>query len=63
MIQPTEADIGRSVTYQGGHPDDRDEGVITSFNERYVFVRYRKQHPSAAGQATDPADLEWAHGR
>lgn len=40
MIDPTETDIGRKVIYQGMHPDDRDEGVITSFNKRFVFVRY-----------------------
>lgn len=61
MIKPTEADIGRAVIYQGGHPADKDEGVITSFNERVVFVRYRSQHPSANGQATSPDDLSWAH--
>lgn len=61
MIEPTHADIGRSVVYQGGHPDDRDEGVITSFNERVVFVRYRAQHPSAPGQATSREDLQWSH--
>lgn len=58
MIDPTEADIGRQVKYQGGHPDDRDEGVITGFNAVAVFVRYRgKQHP----QATDRGDLSWSH--
>lgn len=56
MINPTQADIGRMVRYQGGHPEDKDEGVITSFNEKVVFVRYHgKQH----SQATDRRDLTW----
>ena len=61
MVEPTPSDIGRSVVYQGGHPDDRDEGVITSFNAHVVFVRYRSQHPSAPGQATNREDLDWSH--
>lgn len=61
-IEPTIKDIGRSVIYQGGHPDDKDEGVITSLGGGgTVFVRYRSQHPSAHGQATSRHDLEWAH--
>lgn len=64
MIKPTEADIGRGVIYRGGHPNaEAEPGVITSFNERVVFVRYATQHPSAAGQATDPQDLTWEFGR
>lgn len=58
MIEPTEQDIGRVVLYQSGHPDDKDRGVITSFNERVVFVRYgNKQH----SEATNPRDLSWEH--
>jgi hypothetical protein len=40
MINPTEKDIGRKVIYQGGHPGDREEGVITSFNDYYIFGRF-----------------------
>lgn len=54
----TASDVGRSVVYRG-HAGEREEGVITSVGERYVFVRYRSQHPSAPGQATDPDQLEW----
>lgn len=58
MIEPTEADIGREVIYQGGHPDDRESGVISSFNDKFVFVRYRaRQH----GEATSREHLTWAH--
>ena len=58
MIEPTAADIGRQVIYQGGHPDDREEGVITSFNAACVFVRFgRKAHSECCGRA----DLSWSH--
>lgn len=60
MITLAEArvNIGRGVIYVRPHCD-REVGAITSVNERFVFVRYRSQHPSAHGKATDPADLEW----
>lgn len=60
MIDPTEDDIGRSVIYRGG-AGEIEEGVITSFNSEFVFVRYKKQHPSAPGQATDRRSLSFAH--
>jgi hypothetical protein len=44
MIQPTEIDIGRRVVYNGYK---KEEGVITSFNDRVVFVRYGDQTQSA----------------
>jgi hypothetical protein len=59
MIHPTEADIGRSVTYRGrrkGPPAKPEEGVITSFNESFVFVRYGDWK---ASRATRREDLEW----
>lgn len=61
MINPTEADIGRKVIYTPmcapAESNWREEGVITSFNEHYVFVRYDRQTTSAA---TARCDLEWA---
>jgi hypothetical protein len=59
MIEPTEADIGRKVVYRerGDFPGRKvEEGVITSFNPRVVFVRYGASVTSAA---TDRDDLEW----
>lgn len=56
MIEPTEKDIGRVVLYQGGHPDGKDRGVITSFNASVVFVRYGAKQYS---QATDRCALSW----
>ena len=58
MIEPTDADIGRGVNYIIPNLPT-ETGVITSFNEHYVFVRYRDQHPSANGKATHRMDLYW----
>jgi hypothetical protein len=55
MIEPTEKDIGRRVTY---HRVERfqERGVITSFNDQYVFIRYSLDQNS---KATKREDLEW----
>ena len=58
MIEPTEKDIGRVVLYQGIRADDKDRGVITSFNRNFVFVRYGSKTHS---EATNPRDLSWEH--
>lgn len=47
--------IGRSVIYTAPH-GARDEGVITSVNDRFVFVRYGNH----GSQATPPERLELA---
>jgi hypothetical protein len=59
VIKPTTDDIGRSVIYTGNrYPGGKiEEGVITSFNDAVVFVRYGALKGS---QATSHADLEWA---
>jgi hypothetical protein len=51
MIEPTEKDVDRAVLYG----DER--GVITSFDEKYVFVRYADDLGS---KATRREDLRWA---
>lgn len=60
MIEPTDADIGRAVTYTGNryHGGKLEYGIITSFNEVTVFVRYDGKKGS---QGTNPDDLEWAY--
>ena len=60
MIEPVKTDIGRVVIYTGNrYPGgEPEEGVITSFNDHSVFVRYGAVHYS---QATNRQDLEWAH--
>jgi len=62
MIEPTRADIGRRVVYAGNrYPGGKvEEGVLASFNARYVFVRYR---PDEHAVATRREDLKWADER
>lgn len=62
MLNPdvTNKDVGRRVIYTEpvDHPHRKVEpGIITSFNEHYVFVRYRAGLTSAA---TRREDLAWA---
>ena len=60
MIEPVKADIGRAVIYTGNrYPGGKtEEGVITSFNDYAVFVRYGADKHS---KGTSRQDLEWAH--
>lgn len=55
MIDPSDEDIGRGVVYTPSHGES-ESGVITSFNEYYVFVRYGSNRHS---QATNPKQLEY----
>jgi len=56
---PTPSDVGRGVVYTPYPGAQTEDGVITSINDDYVFVRYQSQHPSARGQATKREDLRW----
>ena len=58
MIEPTQDDVGRAVVYTGNrYPGGKlEEGVITSFNDHRVFVRYGSDK---ASKATSRQDLEW----
>jgi hypothetical protein len=67
MIEPTEADIGRTVLYTGnryllveGTGGKLERGVITGFNHWTVFVRYGSD---AQAKATNREDLEWENMR
>lgn len=41
MIEISEANIGNKVIYNAGYPGAIDEyGIITSFNDEFVFVRF-----------------------
>jgi len=46
-------DTGREVMYSGQIEDE--EGVITSWNDKFIFVDYGNGH----GIATDPKDLRF----
>ena len=59
MIEPKQSDIGRKVIYRV-HSAEAVEGVITSFNEKYVFVRFGKEEESAV---TTREQLEWQDAR
>lgn len=59
MINPTDADIGRQVIYERPYCA-RETGVITSFNDAVVFVRYGI---GSTSQATEREDLSWAFAR
>ena len=60
MIDPTERGVGRGVIYRvrnrNGDIIDEERGVISSFSDHYVFVRYGT---SSTAQATDRNDLFW----
>ncbi|AUR84766.1 hypothetical protein NVP1063O_099 [Vibrio phage 1.063.O._10N.261.45.C7] len=55
--QLTQEDIGRNVMYKTQNVFS--EGVITPFNDTYVFVRYGV---CGCGQATNPNDLTFEQG-
>jgi hypothetical protein len=42
MIDPKPADIGRKIAYRDRTGGKVEEGVITSFNDTCVFVRYAR---------------------
>jgi hypothetical protein len=54
MIEPTVADVGCWVIY---HPlrGEPEQGVVTSFNQAVVFVRYGE----VSSKATKREDLTW----
>ena len=56
MIEPTNTDIGRKVVYRAAPDIAPEEGVITSINDRGVFVRYGH---TGTSQLTRREDLEW----
>lgn len=58
MINPTNKDIGRAVVYRPRHGMPED-GVITAFNDTYVFVRYGEQ---SLAKSTMRQDLHWLCG-
>jgi hypothetical protein len=52
----TDADKGRKVVYQKWPIMRRERGVISSWNESVIFVRYGAD---LTAKATRPEDLEW----
>jgi len=59
MIDPktlTPEDVGREVVYQPRHAQ-REYGSLTSWNDEFVFVRFR----GPTGEACRPQDVSFAH--
>lgn len=56
MINPTPDDIGRGVVYRAVPGFAPEQGIITSFNDDWVFVNYGSE---TYGVATRREDLEW----
>jgi len=58
MIEPTKNDIGRKVIFKQDwmNPKDYEYGLITSFNNTYVHVRYGTDTGS---KPTDRENLFW----
>ena len=50
-----DSDVGRNVTYTAHH-GEKEHGVISSWNDSYVFVRYGMGSTAAA---TDPEQLSF----
>jgi len=56
----TIADIKRQVIYTPFKGcDEEEEGIITSFNDKYIFVDYGRN--CGRGTATSPNDLRFSH--
>ncbi len=61
MLKLTDVEVGRKVIYtpfEGCSNKLKEEGVITSFNHYYIFVRYSNDVNS---KATLPDDLEYIY--
>ena len=56
MINPIGHDIGRAVIYTGSHLKGVERGVITSFTDYFVFVRFGTQTTS---QGCRRENLKW----
>jgi hypothetical protein len=52
----TENDKGREVAFNSQGPE-REFGIISSWNERFIFVKYNSSQQS---QATRPEDLRFS---
>lgn len=53
-LEQAKANIGNRVTYTCAGSQDKEYGVITSVNSKFVFVRYGSDINS---KATSPEDL------
>lgn len=65
----TDRDLDRKVIYHSSGGDKTERGIISSWNDKYIFVKYertgyllRGEEPryQATAAATDPKDLTFA---
>lgn len=47
--------VGREVVYTEKHTNKKEFGIVTSVNDKYVFVKYSND---TIAKATRPQDLE-----
>lgn len=62
-VELQEHHIGKKVIYVPMHADgpdhpDAEAGIISSWNDKYVFVNY-DGNPNTTNKATSPEDLIW----
>lgn len=60
MSRTSDFKPGDGVVYRADVPgaaDRFEDGVVTSVNDRYVFVRFTNMHPAAPGKACLPEHL------
>lgn len=50
--------IGRGVVYRSAPDFKPEQGIITSFNEKNIFVSFGAR-TMGRGEACNPGDLEW----
>ena len=50
--------VGRGVVYRDSFDRKPQQGRITSFNHKFIFVDFGSR-TMGRGEACDPMDLEW----
>ena len=54
----TDKDIGRNVNYHGAYNGPVETGQLTSWNEHFVFVRFKGPN----GEACEPEQVSFEGG-
>jgi hypothetical protein len=69
MSKLVEQDVGREVIYHSSGGDKTEHGIISSWNDKYIFVKYERYMYRWCGKepryqvtaaATSPEDLTFA---
>lgn len=59
LSQLTQEDIGRKAVYRDSFTKAPEEGILSSWNDKYVFIRFKGPN----GEACDPSDVELLGGQ